>query len=336
VLTAGIDLGGTKILGVVADGAGRVVAERRSPTPPGPEDALAEMAAVLDQLRAAVPGVAAVGAGVPGLVDLDGVLRYAPNLPGFEGMQVRAGLEAVSALPVTVDNDANAAVLAEVLHGAARGRSEVLLMTLGTGIGGGIVTGGRLHRGAHGFAAEIGHITVDPDGPRCACGASGHWEALASGTALGRMGREWAAQGEAPGVLARAEGRVEAVLGYHVGAAALAGEADGLALLRAYARAVATGLGGLVNVLDPEVVVVAGGLVELGDVLLDPIREELPAFVEAPAHRTLPRVVAAELGEHAGAVGAAALARSLVPSGDEGRRQYPRATPPYPRETTPR
>jgi glucokinase len=336
VLTAGLDLGGTKVLGVVADAAGRVMAEHRSPTPPGPDAALSEMAAVLDQLRAAVPDVAAVGAGVPGLVDLDGVLRYAPNLPGFEGVEVRAALETASELPVTVDNDANAAALAEVLHGAARGRSEVLLVTLGTGIGGGIITGGRLYRGAHGFAAEIGHITVDPDGPRCACGARGHWEALASGTALGRLGREWAARGEAPGVLARAGGRVEAILGYHVGAAAVAGEPDGLALLRAHARAVATGLGGLVNLLDPEVVVIGGGLVELGDVLLEPIREELPAFVEASAHRAPPLVVAAELGEHAGAVGAAALARALVPSRTLEPGEHLRGTPPYTRETTAR
>ncbi len=315
MLTAGIDLGGTKVLGVVADDAGRVVAERRRPTPPGRDAALAEMVAVLAELRAAVPGVAAVGVGVPGLVDFDGVLRYAPNLPGFEGVEVRAIVEAASALPVAVDNDANLATLAEVLHGAARGHSEVLLVTLGTGIGGGIVTGGRLYRGGQGFAAEIGHVTVDPDGPQCACGARGHWEALASGTALGRRGREWAAQGEAPGVLARAGGRVEAILGYHVGAAALEGEPDGLALMSAHGRAVAIGLGGLINVLDPEVVVIGGGLVELGDVLLDPIRRELPDFVEAPARRTLPLIVAARLGEHAGAVGGAALARTLVPLG---------------------
>jgi glucokinase len=315
VLTAGLDLGGTKVLGVVADDAGRVLAELRRRTPPGREAALSEMVAVLAELRAAVPGVAAVGVGVPGLVDLDGVLHYAPNLPGFEGVKVRAIVEAASALPVAVDNDANLATLAEVLHGAARGRSEVLMVTLGTGIGGGIVIGGRLYRGGQGFAAEIGHVTVDPDGPLCACGARGHWEAVASGSALGRRGREWAARGEAPGVLARAGGRVDAISGYHVGAAALDGEPDGLALMSAHARAVALGLGGLVNVLDPEVVVIGGGLVELGDALLEPIRRELPGFVEASDHRTLPPVVAARMGEQAGAVGGAALARTLVPLG---------------------
>jgi glucokinase len=315
VLTVGLDLGGTKVLGVVADDAGRVVAELRRPTPPGREAALSEMVAVLDELRAVVPAAAAVGVGVPGLVDFDGVLRYAPNLPGFEGVEVRAIVEAASELPVAVDNDANLATLAEVLHGAARGRSEVLMVTLGTGIGGGMVIGGRLYRGGQGFAAEIGHVTVDPDGPQCACGARGHWEAVASGTALGRTGREWAARGEAPGVLARAGGRVDAIRGYHVGAAALSGDPDGLALISAHGRAVAIGLGGLVNVLDPEVVVIGGGLVELGDVLLEPIRRELPGFVEAPAHRALPPIVAAQLGEHAGAVGGAALARTLVPLG---------------------
>lgn len=313
MLTIGVDVGGTKLLGVVADGEGKVAAERLRRTAAGPDAVLADVAAMLAELRAEVPETAAVGVGVAGLVDFDGVMRYAPNLPGWVGVPVGARLEEACDLPVTVDNDANAAVLGELLHGAARGRSEVLLVTLGTGIGGGIVTGGRVYRGAHGLAAEVGHVTVDPAGPRCACGALGHWEALASGDALGRMGRERAARGEAPGVVARAGGDPEAVTGLHVGDSAQAGEADGLAILSAFARAVAVGLGGLVNVLDPELVVVGGGLVELGDVLLDRVRTELAAFVEAPGHRALPPVVAAELGERAGAIGAAALARAILP-----------------------
>ena len=305
----GVDLGGTKLLGVVADGAGVVLAETRRPSGEGAESVLAGLAGVVDELVTSVPAVAAVGVGVAGMVDYEGVVRYAPNIAGIEGLAVGTRLEKACRLPVAVDNDANVAALGEVLHGAARGCREVLVLTFGTGIGGGVVTGGRLLRGGHGYAAEIGHFTVDPDGPPCACGARGHWESFASGTALGRMGREWAARGEAPGVLARAGGDPAAVTGHEVGESAVAGEADGLALLDSYARWVAVGLGGLVNIFDPELVVVSGGLVTLGDLLLDRVRAELPACVEAPGHRVVPPVVAAALGSRAGAIGAAALAR---------------------------
>ena len=147
---------------------------------------------------AAEPGIAAVGVGLPGLVDLDGVVHYAPNLPGFVGVAARERLAAACPVPVVVDNDANVAALGEVLHGAGRGHREVLVVTLGTGIGGGLVFNGAVHRGGYGLAAEIGHFVVDPDGPVCACGARGHWEAIASGSALGRRAREWAARGDAP------------------------------------------------------------------------------------------------------------------------------------------
>ena len=317
--TIGLDIGGTKILGVAADESGRVVGERTAPTGVGPDAVVTTAAAMIGELRNAAGADRelgeVVGAGFAGMVDFDGVVRYAPNLPGFEGVDVRSRLESACGTVVTVDNDANVAALGEVLYGAARGHSEVLLVTLGTGIGGGIVTGGRVYRGGRGLAAEIGHFTVDPAGPRCACGATGHWEAVASGTALGRVGQAWAARGDAPGILARAGGEPAAVTGYHVGASALAAEAEGRAIMSIFARHVAIGLGGLVNILDPEVVIVAGGLVALGDVLLDRVREELPAFVEGHAHRQVPPVVPAELGERAGAIGAAARARSLVGTG---------------------
>ena len=312
MLTIGVDLGGTKLLGVVADGAGTVAAETLRLSGDGAEAVLTGLAAVVDELATAVPEAEAVGVGVAGMVDYEGVVRYAPNIPGIEGLEVASRLEKACRLPVAVDNDANVAALGELLHGAARGHSEVLVITFGTGIGGGIVTGGRLLRGGHGYAAEIGHFTIDPDGPPCACGARGHWESFASGTGLGRMGREWAERGDAPGILARTGGDPAAVTGHLVGESAAAGEADGLALLDSYARWVAIGLGGLVNIFDPELVVVSGGLVTLGDLLLDRVRAELPAFVEAPGHRVVPPVVAAELGHRAGAIGAAALARPLA------------------------
>jgi glucokinase len=313
VLTAGVDIGGTKLLAVAASEKGEIVAERRRPTAAGPDAVLGAVTAVVDELMSAEPGIAAVGVGLPGLVDLNGVVHYAPNLPGFVGIAARERLAATCPVPVVVDNDANVAALGEVLHGAARGHREVLVVTLGTGIGGGLVFNGEVHRGGHGLAAEIGHFTVDPDGPPCACGARGHWEAIASGNALGRRAREWAARGDAPNVLARAGGAVEAVTGHEVGQAAKAGEEDALAILVEHARAVAVGLGGLINILDPEVVVISGGLIDLGDHLLVPLRAALPEYVEAAALRPMPPVLAAALGEHAGAVGAAALARTLLP-----------------------
>jgi glucokinase len=312
VLTAGVDIGGTKLLAVAARETGEVVAERRQPTAAGPDAVLAAITAVVADLVAAVPGIAAVGVGLPGLVDLKGAVHYAPNLPGFVGIDAQSRLAAACPVPVVVDNDANVAALGEVLHGAGRGHREVLVVTLGTGIGGGLIMGGEVNRGGYGFAAEIGHFTVDRNGPLCACGERGHWEALASGTALGRRAREWAARGDAPSVLARAGGVVEAVTGHEAGLSALAGEADGLAILAEHGADVALGLAGLVNILDPELVVIGGGLVHLGEALLAPIRAALPARVEAGGLRPMPPVVPAALGEHAGAVGAAALARTLL------------------------
>ena len=306
-------MGGTKLLAVAATDKGEIVAQCRQPTPAGTDAILAAIAGVVGELLTVEPSIAALGVGLPGLVDLDGFVHYAPNLPGFAGVPAREWLAEHCPLPVVVDNDANVAALGEVLHGAGRGHREVLVVTLGTGIGGGLVINGEVHRGGYGFSAEIGHFTVDPDGPPCACGGRGHWEAVASGNALGWRAREWAARGEAPQVLARAGGDVEAITGLQVDEAAAAGEADALAILTEHARAVALGLGGLVNILDPELIVISGGLVELGDALLTPIRAALPEYVEAADLRPMPSVVAAALGEHAGAVGAAALARTRLP-----------------------
>jgi glucokinase len=215
-------------------------------------------------------------------------------------------------IPVLVENDANVAAWGEHCHGALRGRRHGLLVTLGTGVGGGIIADGRLLRGAHGFAGELGHWQFDPAGPRCACGEVGHWEALASGTALGRLGQARARAGEAPRVLARAGGDPDAVTGVVVGDSAQAHEPDGAAIVGELAHTIAIGLAGLANILDPEVIVISGGLVELGDALLDPIRASFLGHLEGSAHRPPVPIVAGELGDAAGVVGAAALAREVV------------------------
>jgi glucokinase len=313
-LTVGLDLGGTKILAVLLDPDGGVRAEERVETPDG-------AAAVLTALAAATRSVdrageaSAVGVGAAGLVDGAGVLRYAPNIRSLVEFPLGPALADALGMPVVVDNDANAAAWGEAVHGAARGVADALVVTLGTGVGGGIIAGGRLYRGAHGFAAEIGHFQVVEGGPECACGERGHWEALASGSALGRIGRAWAVRGDLPSAVVLAGGDPSLVTGEHVGTAAVAGERDALAVLAEYADGVAVGLAALVNILDPALIVIGGGLVGLGDALLDPVRSALARRVEAPDHRPPVTIAPAALGERAGAVGAAAYAREALTRG---------------------
>jgi glucokinase len=309
--TIGVDLGGTNLRVAAVSPTGEVLGEEHDHT----HGDFHELIAVIARHARAFAGAAgagAVGVGVAALVDRDGMAHYAPNLPMLRQAPLRASLADAIGLPVVVDNDANVAAWGEVCHGAARGARHALVITLGTGVGGGIVMDGRVYRGAHGFAAEVGHWQFDPNGLMCACGERGHWEAAASGTALGHLARARCGDGVAPNVLARAGGDVDAVTGYHVGDSARAGEADGIAILGEYARQVALGFVGLANILDPEIIVVSGGLAALADLLLDPLRAAFDHHLEGAAFRPAVPVVLAELGAQAGVVGAAALARDLI------------------------
>ena len=290
--TLGLDVGGTKMLAVVVDGDGTVLAEQRVLTPSGDRDLVDAMVDVIAALRAEHE-VTAIGAGVPGLVDRDAVLRFAPNLPGVVELAVGARLRAATGLPVSVDNDNTCALWGEHLLGAARDVDDAVLVGLGTGIGGGLLLDGRLVRGAHGFAGEIGHMVVARGGIPCVCGRDGCWERYASGSALGRMGR-------AAGIGERGE---------DVTAAAIAGDAAALAVFDEFADWFAVGLVNLVHVLDVQRCVIAGGVVEAGEVLLDAVRRAFAARLVAPEHRPPVEIVAAQLGERAGAIGAALLAR---------------------------
>ncbi len=310
-LTIGLDIGGTNVRAAVVDVDGRVVAEQRVSSLLDWESMRAQILGLIAALRADHE-IAAVGIGAAGMVDRAGVIHYAPNVAGFLGTPVRAEIAQGTGLPTVVDNDANAAAWGELAHGGARGVSDALVITLGTGIGGAIVSDGRVLRGAHGFAAEIGHFTIDLDGPRCACGEIGHWEALASGNALGRMAREATVIGAAPAVLKLAGGDPDAVRGTHVSEAARAGAPDALALIDRYAGFVALGFVGLANILDPEIIVVSGGLVEEGDLLLGPVRAYFDGHVEGFGYRPTPSIVAAGLGDRAGTIGAATMARKLL------------------------
>lgn len=312
LVTIGLDIGGTKVLGVVVDDAGNVVREVRRPSPVNELAALVAVCArMVDEL--AEPG-AAVGVGAAGLVDRRGRLTYAPNIPGVRNAPLRDELLRVLDRPVVVDNDANTAALCEVTYGAAAGARHAVMVTLGTGIGGGFIFDGKVYRGANGFAAEIGHVTVERDGPVCACGELGHWEAIASGHALGRMARELCAAGEGEAILAAAHGDLDAVSGEEVAAAAAMGDPNACALLARYADNVALGLANLANILDPERIVIAGGLVSMGALLFDPLLVAFRDRLEGTEYRPEIPIVPAALGERAGAVGAAVLARTASTS----------------------
>jgi glucokinase len=185
---------------------------------------------------------------------------------------------------------------------------DAMVITLGTGIGGGVIVNGQVLRGAHGFAAEIGHFQIDPDGPVCACGEVGHWEAMASGNALGRMARDAAAAGQAPAILELAGGRIDAIVGLHVSIAAHAGAPDALALVDQYSFNVAIGLVGLANIFDPALIAIAGGLVNDGELFLGPMRRHFLGHIEGEQYRDAPEIVPAAMGERAGVIGAALLA----------------------------
>jgi glucokinase len=309
-LAIGIDVGGTKIEGLLVDvrADGRILERRRVDTPA--QDAEASVRATVEVARSLAEdrdGVRAVGAGAAGLVDLEGVMRFAPNI-AFRDVPLAARLREATGLPVLVDNDANMAAWGEFRFGAGRHVEDMLLVTVGTGIGGGIVAGGKLFRGAHGFAAEIGHIIVEPGGPLCGCGNLGCWEQVASGRAIGRKGREAARDHPRSLMVALASGDPEAVDGPIVTEAARREDPVARTILAEVGWRLGEGLAGLVNVLDPVLVVVGGGAAEAGELLLESARRGLREAVEGPDHRPEVPVVVAELGNDAGALGSAALA----------------------------
>ncbi|HLB38912.1 MAG TPA: ROK family protein [Actinomycetota bacterium] len=285
----GVDIGGTKASAVRTAADGAVVARARAATPA--DDVPALLDAVLDVARAVLePSVAAIGVGAAGLVEAaTGRVRYAPNIAWRE-VDLVAAVELLG-VPVVVDNDCTMAAIGEHRIGAGKGHDDLLYVGVGTGIGGGIVSGGRVQRGAHGFAGEIGHIVVEPDGVRCGCGARGCWETVASGSAISRLGRErLAPTADGPAVVA----------------AALRGEEVAREILAEVGTRLGTGIAGLVNVLDPELVIVGGGAAAgAGDLLLEPARGAFAATVEGGGHRPQVPLVSAALGDEGAAIGAA-------------------------------
>lgn len=309
MVAIGVDIGGTKLMAVRLTESGEVAGEPLMVA--APRTAAELVSGVLESSRELGAGrdATSIGVGVPGLVDADNALLFAPNLHGAEGARIGSALQAgAPSARVWVGNDATAAGWAEHQVGAGVGSTDMLMVTLGTGIGGGIVSEGRLNEGAHRFAGEFGHMVVDPNGPQCPCGKRGCWERYASGAGLGVLARELAMAGAAPEPTERAGGDPEDVKGEHVTAAAASGDPAALQIMARFGEWVALGLANLANLFDPEVIVVGGGLVEAGDVLLDPVRAAFGDQIEAGGRRSIPRILAARLGSRAGAVGAGLLA----------------------------
>jgi glucokinase len=305
----GVDLGGTKMLLGVLDADSKVLWESREASTGQTEDELVELLiGEVEEARGKCPGAAAVGLGIPATVDHDkGIARSAVNLP-LENLPIREIAGGRTGLPVFVDNDANVAALAEHLYGAARGTRNAVMLTIGTGIGGGLILNGEIYRGATGAGAELGHTVIEVDGPPCQgnCPGRGCVETLASGTALGREGRA-AAEREPDSALGAMLADGETIDGKAVTEAALSGDATARGVFDLIGSRLGVALTSFANIFEPEVFVIGGGVIAAGDLLLEPARRELAARA-LPPMKEIP-VLAAELGPDAGMIGAAAMAR---------------------------
>ncbi len=312
-VTIGVDIGGTKIAAGVVDGSGNILATARRPTPRHDSGAvLNDVADVVNELQAGIDGsIVGVGVGVAGGVDQARSLVYfAPNL-AWSQVPVRAVVEAATGLPVVVENDGAAAAWAETRFGAGVGLEHVVMVTVGTGIGGGIVVDGQVMRGAHGVAAEIGHLNAVPGGRLCGCGRNGCWEQYASGNALVREARDLAAERrpEAGILLELGDGTPEGVQGAHITAAAQRGDPIAMEAFSNVGTWLGRGLADLTAIVDPDAFVIGGGVSDAGDLLIASAQRTLSNSVFGGNNRPQPALLLAKLGNDAGIVGAADLAR---------------------------
>jgi glucokinase len=302
----GIDAGGTKLLGGVVD-EHLVVHHRVHRLWRGGDrqEVLDVLVDVVEEALAATPETERVGFGIPSLMDRERALsRECVHLP-LAGVPFRDLMSERLVRPVVVDNDANCALLAEVEAGAAKGARHALLLTLGTGIGGGVLVDGEVYRGSEGSAGELGHVVVEVDGRECPCGNRGCLETIVSGTALGDAAVR-AAESRPESALAKAQAAGRQVTGALVTELAGEGDADSVAILAEAGRKLGAGLSGLANAFNPEVIVIGGGASAAGELLLGPAREELRRRALGPNRDV--RVVPAQFGPEAGMLGAAVLA----------------------------
>jgi len=315
--TIGVDLGGTKMLVGVLTGT-EPLYEQREASKGQTEDELVELLVrEIEEAREARPDVAAVGLGIPATIDHDsGVAVSAVNLP-LKNLPVREIVSERTGLPVFVDNDGNVAALAEYLYGAAQGMPHMVMLTVGTGIGGGLILNGEIYRGSTGAGAELGHIVIQADGPPCQgnCPNHGCVESLASGTALGREARA-AAESKPDSALGKLLAAGEEVDGKAVTEAALAGDDLAIGVFDLVGSRLGVACASLANIFQPNAIVVGGGVIAAGDLLLEPARKEIRERALDPMDKT--PILEATLGNDAGMIGAAALARTeLAKAGAE-------------------
>lgn len=311
-LTIGIDIGGTKVLGGVVDSAGRILATHREATPKEGGAALTRTIADVAKVLLRDHAATAMGVSAAGFVSSDRETMLAtPNIADWNGVNLKEAIGEHINLPIVIENDANSAAWGEAQHGAGVGEDQMMMITVGTGIGGGAIIGGELHRGAYGVAAEFGHLRVVPEGHLCGCGKRGCFEQYASGSALMRHVREAinAAPGAAHNLLARGDGTVEGLAGHHITEAARVGDPIALAGFHTTAEWLGAGIASLAVLFDPACVVIGGGVIDAGEILLEPTRAALERYLPFSGKHPSPRVVAATLGNDAGLVGAASLAR---------------------------
>ena len=308
----GVDVGGTKVLGGVVNEHGTVLAHARRDTPRQGGAALTQAIADVALELMKDFDIESVGISAAGFVSSDRKTMLAtPNIAGWNGVNLDEELGTLIGLPLVIENDANAAAWGEARFGAGVNEHHLMMLTIGTGIGGGVVVNGQLYRGAFGIAAEFGHMRVVPDGHLCGCGARGCFEQYASGNALLRHAREAisASPEVARNLLALGDGTVAGLTGKHITDAARQGDAVALAAFNTTAQWLGAGIASLSVVLDPACVVIGGGVIDAGEILLAPTRAAVERNMPFSGKHPSPRIIAAELGNEAGLVGAADLAR---------------------------
>ena len=305
-----VDLGGTNIrVAHFPSSAPPPLTQSKIPTQAseGPQAVMGRLIHAIEEHIQSDTGMYKIGVGAPGPLDpIQGVVLEAPNLPGWENIPLKTLLNEHFNVPVAVGNDANVAALGEWRFGAGRGTQHMVYLTLGTGIGGGVIIDGKLLIGAHGLAAELGHMTVEPDGPICGCGKPGHLEALASGGAIARTAEELLAQGS-ESTLAEQLSKAAKLTSFDVGQAAIAGDALARSIISQVGEIIGQQLASLAHVFDPEVFVLGGGISQIGDILFNPIRSAFHNYVLHPRYAEHTEVLPAALGDDAGLVGAMVL-----------------------------
>lgn len=310
--TIGIDVGGTKVLGGVVDEGGNILATARKDTPQQGGTALTQTIADTAAELMGQYDVVSVGVSAAGFVSSDRkTILATPNIANWNGVNLEQELFELIGLPIVLENDANAAAWGEAKFGAGRNQQHMMMLTVGTGIGGGIVINGNLHRGAFGIAAEIGHMRVVPEGHLCGCGARGCFEQYASGNALLRHAREAisASPDIARNLLSRGDGTIAGLTGQAITEAARDGDPVALAAFNTTGQWLGAGIASLSVILNPSCVVIGGGVIDAGEILLKPTREALERTMPFAGKHPYPTLIAAELGNDAGLVGVADLAR---------------------------